>query len=85
VTSQIYNKSNNIKVGAVLQYLFSKSGPLATTGCDHGAFISTTGGGRCGRCHCPTCTCWRGWVQGLQPACWHGVQAVHGRSLGRAL
>jgi hypothetical protein len=51
VTSQIYNKSNNIKISAVMQYLFSKSGPLATTGCDHGAFLSTTGGA--GR---------RGWV-----------------------
>lgn len=43
VTSQIYNKSNNIKLSAVLQYLFGRKGPLATTGCDHGAFVSTTG------------------------------------------
>uniref|UniRef100_A0A7S0S699 Glucose-methanol-choline oxidoreductase N-terminal domain-containing protein n=1 Tax=Chlamydomonas leiostraca TaxID=1034604 RepID=A0A7S0S699_9CHLO len=45
VTSQIYDKKQNIKFGAVLQYLFNKRGPLATTGCDHGAFVSTTGKG----------------------------------------
>lgn len=43
ISSQIYNKSNNIRIGAVLQYLFGRKGPLTTTGCDHGAFVSTTG------------------------------------------
>jgi len=46
VTSQIYDKKNNIKVGAVLQYLLGRKGPLSTTGCDHGAFVSTTGRGQ---------------------------------------
>jgi hypothetical protein len=43
VTSEIYDKKNNIKPSAVLKYLFVRKGPLATTGCDHGAFLSTTG------------------------------------------
>jgi len=46
VTSQIYDKKSNIKPAAVLQYLFGRRGPLTTTGCDHGAFVSTTGGGQ---------------------------------------
>lgn len=45
VTSQIYNKSNNIRLDAILNYLIWRKGPLATTGCDRGAFISTTGSG----------------------------------------
>jgi len=45
LTSQIYDKKFNIRLGSVMQYLLSKSGPLATTGCDHGAFLSTTGSG----------------------------------------
>ena len=43
VTSEIYDKNNNIKPGAVIKYLFGRKGPLTTTGCDHGAFMSTTG------------------------------------------
>ncbi len=53
MTSQIYSKSNNIRIAPVLQYLFSKTGPLATTGCDHGAFVSTTGA----RCMGRSCAC----------------------------
>nr|WRW24843.1 choline dehydrogenase [Dunaliella tertiolecta] len=45
VTSQIYDKKSNLRIGPVLEYLFKKTGPLATTGCDHGAFLSTTGEG----------------------------------------
>ncbi|KAF5834678.1 GMC oxidoreductase-domain-containing protein [Dunaliella salina] len=45
VTSQIYNKKSEVKKRRVLQYLLTKTGPLATTGCDHGAFLSTTGSG----------------------------------------
>ena len=37
------DKKCNIRPGPVLQYLLRKKGPLATTGCDHGAFVSTTG------------------------------------------
>ena len=51
VTSEIYSQRNNIKLGAVLQYLFNHKGPLATTGCDHGAFVSTTGAEGGGREH----------------------------------
>lgn len=43
VTNEFYDKNNNIKISAILQYLFTKTGPMATTGCDHGAFLSTTG------------------------------------------
>lgn len=45
VTSEIYDQNNNFKLGALLQYLLQKKGPLATTGCDRGAFVSTTGSG----------------------------------------
>eukprot|EP00955_Chlamydomonas_euryale_P013934 150487-Chlamydomonas_euryale.AAC.1 len=30
---------------AVLKYLFGRRGPLTSTGCDHGAFLDTTGRG----------------------------------------
>lgn len=43
VPIQIYDKKSNIKIGKVLQYILNRTGPLATTGCDHGAFASTTG------------------------------------------
>ncbi len=43
VTSEVYDEKCNIRVGAVLQYLFGRRGPLATTGCDHGAFLRTSG------------------------------------------
>lgn len=42
VTSQIYGKDNNIRLDAVLKYLFGRKGPLTTTGCDHGAFVRTS-------------------------------------------
>lgn len=46
VTSEVYDEKCNIRVGAVLQYLFGRRGPLATTGCDHGAFLRTSGEAR---------------------------------------
>ncbi|PNW75136.1 hypothetical protein CHLRE_12g514200v5 [Chlamydomonas reinhardtii] len=42
VTSEVYDDKCNIKLGAVAQYLFQRRGPLATTGCDHGAFVRTS-------------------------------------------
>ena len=45
ITGQIYDKQSRVRVPAVLQYLVNKTGPLATTGCDHGAFLSTIGVG----------------------------------------
>lgn len=45
ITSQIYNKSNNIRKRSILKYLFLGRGPLTSTGCEHGAFVSTTGSG----------------------------------------
>ena len=43
LTSQIYSPSNSVRIGAVLQLLRRGRGPLATTGCDHGAFVDSTG------------------------------------------
>ncbi len=43
VTSQIYDKKSNIRLPEVLRYALTGRGPLATTGCDHGAFLSTKG------------------------------------------
>jgi hypothetical protein len=43
VTSEIYDSNNNIKASAILKYVFTKRGPLASTSCDHGALVSTTG------------------------------------------
>ncbi|GLC45037.1 hypothetical protein PLESTB_001461800 [Pleodorina starrii] len=42
VTSEIYDSKCNIRLGAVAKYLFGRRGPLATTGCDHGAFVRTS-------------------------------------------
>ncbi|GIL70388.1 hypothetical protein Vretimale_3577 [Volvox reticuliferus] len=42
ITSEIYDAKGNIRPGAVLKYLFGRNGPLATTGCDHGAFVRTS-------------------------------------------
>ncbi len=43
VTSQIYDKKGNIRIQEVINYAINRRGPLATTGCDRGAFVSTTG------------------------------------------
>ncbi|PNH05790.1 L-sorbose 1-dehydrogenase [Tetrabaena socialis] len=43
VTSEIYDSKNNLRLGAVAQYFFGRRGPLTTTGCDHGAFLRTSG------------------------------------------
>ncbi|KAG2445644.1 hypothetical protein HXX76_000254 [Chlamydomonas incerta] len=42
VTSEVYDDKCNVRLGAVAQYLFQRRGPLATTGCDHGAFVRTS-------------------------------------------
>lgn len=49
-TSQIFSKKSSLRISAVLDYLLKKRGPLASTGCDHGAFISTTGACGWGGC-----------------------------------
>lgn len=45
VSSEIYGVGGTIKLGAIAKLLLQGKGPLATTGCDHGALVSTRGGG----------------------------------------
>ncbi|GFR43618.1 hypothetical protein Agub_g4717 [Astrephomene gubernaculifera] len=42
VTSEIYDSRCNLRPGALAAYLLGRRGPLATTGCDHGAFVRTS-------------------------------------------
>lgn len=46
VTDHVYNNRGGIRKRALLNYLLFKRGPLTTTGCDRGAFVSTTGSGQ---------------------------------------
>jgi len=39
VTDHVYNEKGSIRKRAILNYLLFRRGPLATTGCDHGAFV----------------------------------------------
>lgn len=41
-TGQVYGKRGNISLKALFQYVWNKTGPLTTTGCDHGAFVRTS-------------------------------------------
>jgi hypothetical protein len=43
VTDELLHQDGRIRTRAILKYLLFKKGPLATTGCDHGAFVSTAG------------------------------------------
>lgn len=43
VTDELLHQDGRIRVRAIAKYLLFKKGPLATTGCDHGAFVSTAG------------------------------------------
>ena len=42
-TADLPGAGGRIRVRAIMKYLLFKKGPLATTGCDHGAFVSTKG------------------------------------------
>jgi len=45
LTDQLFSSgSSKIRKRAILAWALFKKGPLATTGCDHGAFINTLGG-----------------------------------------
>lgn len=44
VTDELLNPDGSIKFGNYPNYLFFGRGPLATTGCDRGAFVNTRGG-----------------------------------------
>ena len=43
VTDELLHTNGRIRARAILKYLLFKKGPLATTGCDHGAFVKTAG------------------------------------------
>ncbi|KAF8065553.1 alkJ [Scenedesmus sp. PABB004] len=45
ITSQLLNPDGSIKLGNYPSYLLFGRGPLATTGCDRGAFVNTRGDG----------------------------------------
>ena len=41
ITDHILSKSGRIRASAILNYALRRKGPLTSTGCDHGAFVST--------------------------------------------
>jgi len=45
VTNEVYSFGNTISLVAIAKWLLLGNGPLATTGCDHGAFVDTSGKG----------------------------------------
>lgn len=45
MTNHVYDKQYRLSLSAVFGYLFNRTGPHTTTGCDHGAFVSTKASG----------------------------------------
>eukprot|EP00798_Chlamydomonas_sp_ICE-L_P008080 gene8081-1322_t len=45
MTDQVYDDKSNLKLNQVLNYMLFRKGPLTSTGCDHGGFMSSTGSG----------------------------------------
>ncbi|KAK9915579.1 hypothetical protein WJX75_001098 [Coccomyxa subellipsoidea] len=43
LTDELLYKNGKLRRSAILKYLLFGKGPLATTGCDHGAFVCTAG------------------------------------------
>ncbi len=43
VTDELIDKRGRLRLSAILNYFIRGRGPMATTGCDHGALISTRG------------------------------------------
>ena len=41
ITDEMLGRNGNVRAGALLNYLLRRKGPLTSTGCDHGAFVST--------------------------------------------
>ena len=52
VPDELLHSDGRIRLRAIMKYLLFKKGPLTTTGCDHGAFVSTKGepSGPCKTC-----------------------------------
>jgi hypothetical protein len=46
LTDQLLRASGKVRTRAMLAWALFRKGPLTTTGCDHGAFVSTTGAER---------------------------------------
>jgi hypothetical protein len=47
VTSELLTDDGRIKIVNYIKYLLFNNGPLATTGCDRGAFVNTRGEAIC--------------------------------------
>ena len=43
ITDEMLAKNGNVRLRAIINYLLRRKGPLTSTGCDHGAFVSTKG------------------------------------------
>ena len=43
LTDELLHSSGRIRVRAIAKFLLFRKGPLTSTGCDHGAFVSTNG------------------------------------------
>ena len=41
ITDEMLGRNGNVRPKALLNYLLRRKGPLTSTGCDHGAFVST--------------------------------------------
>lgn len=54
VTDELLGAGGNVRPRTVLSYLLRRKGALTTTGCDHGAFVSTKGKA-CVQQHRPAC------------------------------
>ena len=43
MTDELIDLRGRVKLSAILNYFLRRRGPMATTGCDHGALLSTRG------------------------------------------
>ena len=43
VTDELMTRKGRVRVRAALNFLLRRRGPITTTGCDHGALVSTRG------------------------------------------
>ena len=56
VTDELMTDKGEVRLSAIAKYLLLSNGPLATTGCDHGALVSTRGESAVGTCE-PAFSC----------------------------
>jgi hypothetical protein len=62
VTSELLTDDGRIKIMNYIKYLLFNNGPLATTGCDRGAFVNTRGKDLILACTCTYYPCRLGFV-----------------------